>query len=856
MSKPFWKTDWFIGLAITVIIIFSAGTDTLQTLDRKAYNLGVSLAPVRQANKQVVVIGIDAKSTDKLGDWPWSRDVIAKVINQLTAAKVDAVGLAIDLHEPQNMRGLEYLGRFEKLYVDAKSKDMASSFAKRYENLLRESGQGLDTDQVLANALKRGHNIVLAMPYRSNVLPKSADTPLVAPFITKNALSLTMPEKSQPYTYLADTVKPAFIPSATVTIAPLEKFGNVVKMVGFFQPYYDIDEVVRADQLVLRYKDHYLPSLALSLLASSMGMSADDIKVEPDVGLKVGHQIIKTNRVMQYFPFYYKGRDGKQPIKSVSFYDVYSGNVPAGFFRDKIVLIGLTNNELVEPVLTPSGDRMSPVMFTANTVSSLLNGDFYQVPNWAVWAELLAILLVALYLMSMVSRIRMSTSLAVSAVTIILLFNTHLILMLTQGVWLNLMLPIVQLVMGQTILTAKRKYEESIALWREELSESNRMLGLAFQSQGQLDMAFGKFRKCPLDESLMELLYNLALDYERKRQFAKAGSVFRYIAEYNPKFRDVEKRILSNYEMEGLYVHGSSGGGSSGTLVLNYTGIQKPMLGRYEIVKELGRGAMGMVYMGIDPKISRTVAIKTLALAQEFEAGQLDEIKDRFFREAKTAGRLNHPNIVTIYDVGEEHDLAYIAMDYLEGENLVLHTKVEHLLPLRDVFFLIRKVAEALEYAHSEGVVHRDIKPANVMYDEDNGKVTVTDFGVACLTDSTNTKTGTVLGTPSYMSPEQLAGNKVDGRSDLFSLGVMFFQMLTGELPFIGDSMANLMYKITNEKHPDVRMFRPDLPSCVSRIINKLLRKEIEKRFQSGRELIRALNKCEDSIDDSNKAEK
>jgi serine/threonine protein kinase len=253
--------------------------------------------------------------------------------------------------------------------------------------------------------------------------------------------------------------------------------------------------------------------------------------------------------------------------------------------------------------------------------------------------------------------------------------------------------------------------------------------------------------------------------------------------------------------------------------------------------------------LGEDPKIRRTVAIKTMALAQEFDEGQLENVKDRFFREARTAGRLNHPNIVTIYDVGEEFDLAYIAMDYIEGENLISYTKADTLLPLADVFNIIGKVALALDYAQNENVVHRDIKPANVMYNPENKKVTVTDFGVACLTDSSKTKTGTVLGTPSYMSPEQLAGHKVDGRSDLFSLGVMFFQLVTGELPFIGDSMASLMYKITNEKHPDVRMFRLDLPPCVGRIIDKALCKEADKRFQTGKDFIRAINKCKESIE-------
>jgi len=272
--------------------------------------------------------------------------------------------------------------------------------------------------------------------------------------------------------------------------------------------------------------------------------------------------------------------------------------------------------------------------------------------------------------------------------------------------------------------------------------------------------------------------------------------------------------------------------------------VQKPMLGRYTIERELGRGAMGMVFLGKDPKIGRTVAIKTMMLSQEFEGEKLDEIKERFFREAETAGRLNHPNIVTIYDVGEDEDLSYIAMDYLKGDNLLAYCKSDTLLPVREIFEVLLKVADALEYAHNNGVVHRDIKPANILYDRETGVMKVTDFGVACLTDSSKTKTGTILGSPSYMSPEQLAGLKVDGRSDLFSLGVTLYQMLTGELPFIGESLASLMYKIANEKHPDVRLFRPDLPACVSRIINKALAKDAAKRFNTGERFGNAIERC------------
>jgi serine/threonine-protein kinase len=243
---------------------------------------------------------------------------------------------------------------------------------------------------------------------------------------------------------------------------------------------------------------------------------------------------------------------------------------------------------------------------------------------------------------------------------------------------------------------------------------------------------------------------------------------------------------------------------------------------------------MGVVYLGKDPKIGRVVAIKTMALSQEFAGEELTDARERFFREAETAGRLQHQNIVTIFDAGEEHDLAYIAMEFLKGHDLAEHCKSGQLLPVRNVLSIVARVAEALAYAHKQQVVHRDIKPANIMYEMESDTVKVTDFGIARITDSSKTKTGLVLGTPSFMSPEQLAGKKVDGRSDLYSLGVMLYQMLAGALPFRGDSMSELMFKIANEEAADIRSLRPEISESLANVVALALSKRPETRYQTG----------------------
>ncbi len=262
--------------------------------------------------------------------------------------------------------------------------------------------------------------------------------------------------------------------------------------------------------------------------------------------------------------------------------------------------------------------------------------------------------------------------------------------------------------------------------------------------------------------------------------------------------------------------------------------LSRTSLGRYRIDRVIGRGSMGVVYLGLDPMLGRQVAIKTMALGREFAGSELDEVKQRFFREAETAGRLQHRDIVTIYDVGEEQELAYIAMEYLKGQDLQRHTSADKLLPVPVILRVGTRVAEALAYAHTRGVVHRDVKPANVMLHLPTGAVKVTDFGIARVTDASRTRTGTVLGTPSFMSPEHLSGLRIDGRSDLYSLGVMLFQLLTGQLPFQAESMAKLMYRIANDTAPDVRLMRPDLPESLAKVLACALEKDPAARYGDG----------------------
>ena len=271
---------------------------------------------------------------------------------------------------------------------------------------------------------------------------------------------------------------------------------------------------------------------------------------------------------------------------------------------------------------------------------------------------------------------------------------------------------------------------------------------------------------------------------------------------------------------------------------------QKRILGNYELGHKLGDGAMGAVYLARDVLNDREVAVKTMALSATFEAEQMADIKSRFFREAEIVERLEHPNIVTVYDMGEEDGLAYISMEVIKGGDLEARTKPDSLLPYPEVLNIIACAADALGYAHERDVVHRDVKPGNIMYDPISGAVKVMDFGISRITTESKTKLGVVLGTPYYMSPEQLRGLKIGGASDIFSLGITLYQLLAGQLPFTGKSAMEVMGRIAKEPHVDILSLRPDLPPAVGKVVDRALEKEVEQRFLSGQEMAAAIRLC------------
>ena len=818
--RQFWRADWFVGvLVVLAVLVLHSATDFFATLERRYYDFA-STSTSRLPSDRIAIIAIDDQSIANIGRWPWPRDVHAQLIDQLAAAKAKTIAHTVFFLEPQTDRGLVFIRKMkDALGPAADPAAPPGGLTEELGKVIAEAELALDTDAKLAASMAKAGNVLVPSVFVLGEPQGRPDSPL-----PDYALKSAVEEQNN------------FSLPAVRGQQPIAVIGNSAAGIAHLNQLPDVDGAVRQEPLLINYFGKAVPSMGLLAAVKSLNLDAADIRLNTGESVQLGKLRIGTDEAALMLPQFYKGRDGRPAFAVDSFYDVLSGKIPAGKYADKIVIIGATAAGVGTQFPTPAGPGLSPAETIAHITSSILSEHFIVQPGWGIWATLAVLLVVAAYLIAGLPRLSAGKAALVTLGLFVLLLVAEFGLLSVSATWLKLVFPAALLLIGHLALTTKRFLMTEAGKIRsdEESAETSRMMGLALQGQGQLDMAFDRFRRVPFTDALMDNLNNLALDFERKRQFNKAQAVYEYMAGHNKNHKDLQAKLNRARNLSETVILGGSGAHPGGTMLLDGGGVEKPMLGRYQVEKELGKGAMGVVYLGKDPKIGRVVAIKTMALSQEFEGDELTDARERFFREAETAGRLQHQNIVTIFDAGEEHDLAYIAMEFLKGKDLADVTKDGHLLPVSKVLSIVARVAEALAYAHKQNVVHRDIKPANIMYDPGTDTVKVTDFGIARITDSSKTKTGMVLGTPSFMSPEQIAGKKVDGRSDLYSLGVMLFQMLAGVLPFRGESMAELMYKIANEPAPDIRIIRPELSAQLADIVARSLGKSPDARYQDG----------------------
>jgi serine/threonine-protein kinase len=829
----------FLGLGIMVIFLalWFVRLQLIDALELKYYDLMMKLRGDFESETDIVMVDIDDDSIEKLGRWPWPRSLIAQGIDKINSGKPKIIGLNLLLTESESSDGLSELKSLTSLFkknVLARAGKNGKSFLKAME----DAQVRLDNDKKLTESLEAAGNVVLPIFFKeSTVVAEIEGSPedvLVSQSIQNIQGELDI-----------------LAPTGTEIVMPIPAFFEAAEGIGHFNLSYDMDGTARKERLLYEYDGLYFPSYTLRLASLFKNLSLDDIVIDTDRGvLNLGSQVEVPMTFFSELLISFKGP--RNSFKSFSFFDVLNDKIPVTVFKNKLVLLSPSAAGIMNPLSTPTDPTMPVGEYSAHAIWAILNKQFIQKPGWAELFEIVLILVIGFVVALVMPRLK---ALFAGIVFLVLLFVIVVGTVYTfssNGVWVPSMYPLLELIIGYIgvvslsyFVTETRKDKVE-----GESAETNRMLGLSFQSQGMLDMAFDKFRRVPVNDEMKDILYNLALDYERKRQINKAAAVYEYIEEHDSKFKDVKEKKQKLMQASETMVFGDSFlGGASANDGLMATGSDiKPTLGRYEVEKQLGKGAMGIVYLGRDPRINRTTAIKTFRFEDEYDPDDIQDMKEKFFREAESAGTLSHPNIVTIYDAGDEQDLAYIAMEYLEGEDLDAYIKKDNLLPMRKVIDYIADIADGLNYAHERGIVHRDIKPANIMLLK-SGVIKITDFGIARITATSKTQTGIVKGTPYYMSPEQFSGKKVDGRSDIFSLGVMMFQLLTGQLPFYAENPAALMNKIMNAPHPDPRKINPKIVKPLVLILNNALVKDRNKRYQKASQMRDHLRQTGKKID-------
>lgn len=820
-----WRTDGFLSALVAVLAAaLCAATGVSQRLEYALYDAAnrISSSPPLP---EIAIVGIDDKSAATLGNGPWAPEIHARLIDRLAAAGAKTIVYTPYLAAAQGGPGLASLRKIRQTLATASD---GSPLAIEISAMAAEAETAIDTDARLASSLQKAGNVLLPSLY--------AETGATAP-LPPYVLRSTSPD---PGTYAT------LVQSAVHPFAP---FGLAAAGVGHWFAPADADSVVRQMPLLLHYDNAGIPSLALLAALHSLHLNARDLRMpESTHALVVGGLNIPTSNTAVMRPRIQTSFDDSPAFPVWSFLSVLDGTAPTGSFKDKIVLVGEMRGSLVAPWAPPSGEALAPMEFLAQTVSSLRQGSGVREPAWATAATCIAFTGVLALIAWLASGQAAPHRLAASSALVLMIAVLEAGLLHFVGISVQLVLPAIALATGLLALALLQHHESRAVQPSADKAEAERMMGLALQGQGHLEKAFERLRRLPVNEALLDNLYHLAADFERKRKFAKAKIVYEHILRQDRQYKDARalykraRALSQSVDMAGSNPPISTQPHQETNMAAPAKGKRAiATLGRYQLDREIGKGSMGVVYLGRDPKIGRVVAIKTLALGREFEGDALIDARARFFREAETAGRLQHTQIVTIFDAGEEHDLAYIAMEFLKGSDLSYACNQQALLPIATVLSIAARVADALDYAHAHNVVHRDIKPANIMFDADTDAVKVTDFGIARITDSSRTRTGLVLGTPSFMSPEQLAGKKIDGRSDLYSLGITIFQLLTGALPLRGASMPELMHKIANVDAPDVRQMRPELSAEIAEIMAIALQKRPESRYQTGQQFATAL---------------
>jgi CHASE2 domain-containing sensor protein len=752
----------YVLITILVISLYAGRYGFLERFDLRMQDGMFKLRGDINPRGNIVIVGIDERSLDQIGKWPWNRDKLAQLISNISQESPKV--LVLDIFLPESIDE-DTSGRTE----------------------------------LLANEIYHAGNVIFPIYFN---LSEVGMTPTPSPpAVQKSAWG----RANGIYLHETASAKQLFFPDKLLL--------QSVPEAGHINVVYDPDGLVRREPTLIEYDGYLYPSLALQTAKRYLGMDKKQIGLMREGLIKLGGISIPIDK-KSLMLINYHGPNLTFP--RVSALEVLNGETPPKMFSGKIALVALTAIEAKMWAQVPAYGNLNEVERIANVIENIIQHNFL-IRLSPIW-NLLILVLIGIFCALVLPKVSLTYRIVILLVFLFVMFNLNYILFSSFGILTKPFYPILEILFFLSvapIIKAKNikleedrekesGVEEIYPREKTELAQGvTERQGGQFGEQVQTRMV-AKTTSPEKSESVFleskETSTPVKIVMEEKRKEEETITIPASAQATDKSWpEETEKRV-------------------SGKSTSHLSSTQ---FGRYKILELIGKGGMGTVHKGLDPVLDRLVALKTIRSDFALSGVEVSELKERLLREAKAAGNLSHPNIVIIYDVGEQEGLQYIAMEYLSGYTLESFILKKKELNYKIVAKILMQVCAALNYAHQRGIVHRDIKPSNIMLLE-NFVVKVMDFGIARLQTSSLTQKDVTLGTPHYISPEQLEGKPADKRSDIFSLGVVIYELLTGEKPFKGESISSLMYAILNHTPPLPSALNEKTPLVFDRMVSKL----------------------------------
>jgi serine/threonine-protein kinase len=732
----------------------------------------------------VIVVGIDDRSIDDINKWPWPRDLLAGLVFGISRGSPKVIGLDVFLPEQ----------------VDEDT-----------------SGR---TD-ILAHELAMAGNVVLPIYFNYSdvgIAPQPAPSPILSSAIGGE-------QNLQKGVFSVACARQIFVPDSNL-VGAAHSFGHI-------NIDYDEDGLMRGEPLLVNYDGYLYTSLGLQLASMYLTGRPAQIELRGENRLRVDKIDVPTLRGQRMLLNY---RGPNLIFERVSAMEILTGRFDPAVFKDKVVLIGLTSTESKTWIDIPAFGKINEVERIATVTENIIHRNFLS--RFSPLGSLLILVVIGIFCALVLPNVSLTYRFVILTVFLFVVFNLSYFLFSSFGIVTKPIYPILELLFFMIAAPAirpkalRRKETEGKTLRIIEEAEPDM---LATTDGAEKEPSWIKHKPSVRMDKLQPV------DEETDRIIKEPEGLKEEKEKGEAELSKRETALPSEQTVEFSKSPSPSVQSGESPAPTPLAGIQSvSQFGRYKIIQTLGRGGMGTVYKGVDPILDRPVALKTIRLDFALSTAEIKELKERLIREAKAAGKLSHPNIVTIYDVGEQEGLYYIAMEYLSGYTLDEFIKKKGELNYRIVAKIIMQTCEAISYAHNHGIVHRDIKPANIML-LDDFHVKVMDFGIARLDTTSLTQSNVALGTPHYISPEQIEGKVADKRSDIFSLGVVIYEFLTKQKPFQGENISTLMYRILNHNPSAPSSINDKTPLVFDHIVAKSMAKKPEERYQDAEEINKVL---------------